>query len=97
MRLFQMSIAGGALIAFVTVIRVLALYRLPKTTFYVLWMIAALRLLLPLTIPLPLHIPAGIDSLSDAIPELPGEISDFSVSTQTAPSYEADITAFRPK
>ena len=53
MSLFQMSVAGGVLILFIVVIRALAIHRLPKTTFLALWMIAALRLLLPFSIPLP--------------------------------------------
>ena len=52
MSLFQMSVAGGVLILFIVVIRALAIHRLPKTTFLALWMIAALRLLLPFSIPL---------------------------------------------
>lgn len=34
MSLLQMSVAGGALILFIVVIRALAIHRLPKTTFF---------------------------------------------------------------
>ena len=56
MSLFQMSVAGGVLIVFIVVIRALAIHRLPKTTFLALWMIAAARLLVPFSIPLPFNI-----------------------------------------
>ena len=56
-----MSVAGGVLILFIVVIRALAIHRLPKTTFLALWMIAALRLLLPLSIPMPFKIHIDLD------------------------------------
>ena len=70
MSLFQMSVAGGVLILFIVVIRALAIHRLPKTTFLALWMIAALRLLLPFSIPLPFNIHIGLDVFSDAVGNL---------------------------
>lgn len=71
MDLLQMSVSGGVLILFIVAIRALAIHRLPKTTFLVLWMITALRLLLPFSIPLPFNIPIGLDVFSDVIQELP--------------------------
>ena len=90
MSLLQMSVAGGAVILFVIVIRALAIHRLPKTTFLALWIIVVLRLLLPLSIPLPISIHTGVTSVSDAVSELvPREV----VSTpagQAAPSFDTD-------
>lgn len=37
MDIFQMSLSGAVLIIAVIIIRALALYRLPKKTFLVLW------------------------------------------------------------
>ena len=94
MSLFQMSVAGGVLILFIVVIRALAIHRLPKTTFLALWMIAALRLLLPFSIPLPFNIHIGLDVFSDVVQELPsGNIA----STLPGDSPPADDigTAFR--
>lgn len=71
MSLFQMSVAGGVLILFIVLIRALAIHRLPKTTFLALWMIAALRLLLPFSIPLTFNIHIGLDVFSDVVQELP--------------------------
>ena len=53
MSLVQMTLSGGVFILFIVVVRVLALHRLPKGAFLALWEMAALRLLLPFTIPLP--------------------------------------------
>lgn len=51
MSLFQMSICGAILILAVVVIRAVAINRLPKKTFLVLWDIVLLRLLIPFSIP----------------------------------------------
>lgn len=59
MSLLEMSAAGGVLIGGILVVRALAGRYLPRTTFLVLWLLAALRLLLPLTIPLPLPVRIG--------------------------------------
>lgn len=49
--LFQMSIAGGILILFIILLRLLAINRLPKKVYMLLWDIALLRLLLPIDLP----------------------------------------------
>lgn len=56
MSLIEMSFSGSVLILAVTVIRALALNRLPKGVFLVLWGIAVLRLLAPFSIPSPLSV-----------------------------------------
>ena len=58
MSLLQMSFSGSLLILCITVIRLLAQHPLPKTTFLLLWEIAALRLLLPISLPVPHLFPA---------------------------------------
>lgn len=63
MSLLQMTLSGGAFILFIVVIRALALHRLPKAAFLALWEMAALRLLLPFTIPLPFAIPLPFSAL----------------------------------
>ena len=54
MGIVQMSISAGLLIIAVTVIRAVALHRLPKTMFLVLWGVILIRLFLPIYIPVPL-------------------------------------------
>lgn len=51
MSLLQMSISGAILILAIVVIRAVAINRLPKKTFLVLWGIALLRLLIPFSVP----------------------------------------------
>ena len=56
MSLLQMNAAGAIMILAITVIRALALERLPKRTFLVLWGVALARLLLPFSLPSPLSV-----------------------------------------
>lgn len=51
MSLLQMSISGAILILAVAIIRAVAINRLPKKTFLVLWGIVLFRLLIPFSIP----------------------------------------------
>ena len=88
MSLFQMSVGGGVLILFIVVIRTLAIHRLPKTTFLFLWMIAALRLLLPFSIPLPFNIHIGLDVFSDVVQELPSGNIASTLPGDSPPSYD---------
>lgn len=63
MSLVQMTLSGGVFILFIVVVRALALHRLPKGAFLVLWEAAALRMLLPFTIPLPFSVFAPVKHL----------------------------------
>ena len=83
-----MSVAGGVLILLIVVIRALAIHRLPKTTFLALWMIAALRLLLPFSIPLPFNIHIGLDVFSDVVQELPSGNIASTLPGDSPPSYD---------
>ena len=96
MSLFQMSVAGGTLILCIVVVRALAIHRLPKTTFLVLWMIAALRLLLPLSIPLPFNIHIGLDVFSDVVQELPSGNIGSPLPGESLPSYDTGAAAPSP-
>ena len=51
MNLLQMSFSGAAFITAVVMIRALAINKLPKKTFLVLWELVMLRLLIPFSIP----------------------------------------------
>ena len=96
MSLFQMSVAGGVLILFIVVIRALAIHRLPKTTFLALWMIAALRLLLPFSIPLTFNIHIGLDVFSDVVQELPSGNIGSPLPGESLPSYDTGAAAPSP-
>lgn len=54
--LLEMSFYGGVLVAVVAVIRLLAIGRLPKAPFLLLWAAALFRLLVPLRLPSPTSI-----------------------------------------
>lgn len=56
MGLLQMSFTGAILILVIIVIRAIAIHRLPKKTFLVLWIIALARLLLPFSVPSPFSV-----------------------------------------
>ncbi len=51
MHLLQMSFSGAAFITAVVIIRAVAINKLPKKTFLVLWELVMLRLLIPFSIP----------------------------------------------
>ena len=53
MTLLQMGLSGAAFIAAVLLLRRLALHRLPKRTFVVLWLVVLCRLLLPFDVASP--------------------------------------------
>ena len=53
MGIVHMSISAGLLVIAVTLIRAVALNKLPKTMFLVLWGVILIRLLVPVSIPIP--------------------------------------------
>ncbi len=70
----EMSLAGGCLVLVIIVLRALLLHRLPKELFFWLWMLALLRLLLPVFPTSPLSVfarweaPAALRTAADAAP-----------------------------
>ena len=72
--LLEMSLAGGCLVLVIIVLRALLLHRLPKELFFWLWMLALLRLLLPVFPTSPLSVfarweaPAALRTAADAAP-----------------------------
>lgn len=66
MSLLEMSISGAVLIGVIAVLRALTLHRLPKRAFLVLWSVAVLRLLLPVSIPAVFSVYTWISSLPKA-------------------------------
>ena len=73
----EMSLAGGCLILVVIVLRALLLHRLPKALFFWLWMLALLRLLLPVFPASPLSVfaraPVAAPVVQQAAVETVGE------------------------
>ena len=102
MKLLQMSLAGGVMILVITVIRALAIERLPKKTFLALWAAALVRLLAPVSLPSALSIysllarraPAAAEwTAVPALPALPAETGAAATAQQTAsaPAAQAPV------
>ncbi len=70
MNLLQMSVSGALLIGAVVLLRALALNRLPKRTFCLLWDLALLRLLLPFAVSSPLNFPSLLNRAGGRMPVL---------------------------
>lgn len=73
MGLLQMSLSGAVMIAAIVIIRMLAINRLPKRTFLILWGIVVLRLLVPFSVPSAFSIYSLAEQHGIGI--LPGQIS----------------------
>ena len=59
MTILNMSLGGALLIAVILLLRRLALYRLPKWSFLLLWAVALCRLLVPFAVPSPVSVYTG--------------------------------------
>lgn len=84
MNLLELTLQGGVLIGAILLLRLLGRYRLPGWTFRVLWGIALARLLIPVALPFPWNIYAGLEHLAG-----------LGQAAQTAPSVQtpAEIPA----
>lgn len=74
MTLLGMSIFAAVLILAVVVIRLLAINRLPKKTFVILWSVVLCRLLIPFSIPSPLSVYTLVNRVGKSVIT----VSDFS-------------------
>jgi beta-lactamase regulating signal transducer with metallopeptidase domain len=86
MSILQMSVSAGVLVIAIVLIRAVALNRLPKKMFLVLWGVALFRLLVPISIPLPFSVPnilVSYDGVSRTV------LSDNSIS----PVYDNPVNA----
>lgn len=84
MNLLELTLQGGVLIGAILLLRLLGRYRLPGWTFRILWGVALARLLIPVALPFPWNIYAGLEHLAG-----------FGQTAQTAPSVQtpAEIPA----
>ena len=70
MSLLQMSLTAGLLVIAILLIRAVALNKLPKTVFLILWGVVLCRLLVPVSIPVQLSVPGIFDeALKKIFPE----------------------------
>ena len=66
MELLQQTLWGGTMVLVILLLRTLGKRFLPRTVFRALWIVAALRLLLPLSLALPVPMPAPATPLPAA-------------------------------
>ena len=71
----ELTLQGGVLIGAILLLRLLGRYRLPGWTFRVLWGVALVRLLVPLALPFPWNVYAGLERLlsPEAAQPIPSE------------------------
>lgn len=102
MSLLQMSIYGAVLILAVVVIRVVAINRLPKKIFLVLWGLVLLRLLIPFSIPSVFSVYSligrntevnhlGQTTISDLAPIIQGEPLELAGKTASMPAIHVSL------
>ncbi len=65
MSVFQMSVSASVLILAIVIIRALAIHKLPKKTFLVLWGVVLLRLLIPFSFPRPFSTNTVVDKAAE--------------------------------
>ena len=65
MNLLELTLQGGVLIGAILLLRLLGRYRLPGWTFRILWGVALARLLIPVALPFPWNVYAGLEHLAD--------------------------------
>ena len=90
MDLIEMSLSASVLIVVTLLIRAVGLYRLPKKTFAALWMVALLRLLLPVSIPFAFGFYSGLDALAAKIvPDISTQqLSGKGIAGETAAVFQ---------
>lgn len=86
--LLELSLTGGVFILAVVVVRALAMNRLPRQAFLLLWAVALARLLLPFSIPSPTSLYSAAGHLGEGFrraedPSFSGQLS----RTETANVY----------
>lgn len=81
MSLFQMSCNGAVMIAAIIVIRTLAINRLPKTAFFLLWNVTLVRLLIPFSLPSQFSIYTLLEKLLNAKPKEAVSITSRAIQT----------------
>ena len=87
MSLPEMSLSGGVMILVIVVVRALAIHRLPKGAFPVLWGVAAARLLIPYSLPSALSVYSLLGRIApaaEAVQNIPAAVP----FAPTAPAYQ---------
>lgn len=90
--LLSMSLTGAAMALAVVVARAALLKRLPKATFVALWVLVALRLLVPVAIPMPVNAYSLLAGPAQAVSEKVGALFG-QVDTGSTATPESNVQA----
>ena len=102
MTLLTMSLSAGVMIAVIAILRALLINRLPKITFFLLWAVVLLRLLVPYDLPFSASIYSWLDFLEqpkqESIQQLPPSVSlsADAASAQEAQSFDQILPLEQP-
>ena len=88
-----MSLSASILILFVVLLRLLAINKLPKITFTVLWGIVLARLLIPFSISIKPDFTAPLSRLSDIETKAGTVTKTLNILPPGFPAAQADTTA----
>ena len=88
MGLLQMSLQGTAMILAVVVVRALFLNKLPKSVFMVLWALVLVRLLVPISIPVPFNAWSAVEGALESAGIEISFVDDFAAQPAMEPVAE---------
>ena len=87
MNLLQMSRSGAVMILAIVVIRALAINKLPKKAFLVLWGVVVVRLLIPYSLPSAFSVYSLLEQLAPAT----GTVKDIATFAPTIPAHNVTL------
>lgn len=98
MSFLQMSLAASVMILVILLIRTLAIHRLPKRFFLLLWVVVLLRLLVPFSLPSPTSIYSLLPTEPLPAPDIKQELSVPSVPSAASPweAFELNLPSNPP-
>ena len=99
MSFLQMSLAASVMILVILLIRTLAIHRLPKRFFLLLWVVVLLRLLVPFSLPSPTSIYSLLPTEPLPAPDIEQELSVPSVPPAASPweAFELNLPSDLPE
>lgn len=99
MSFLQMSLAASVMILVILLIRTLAIHRLPKRFFLLLWVVVLLRLLVPFSLPSPTSIYSLLPTEPLPAPDIKQELSVPSVPPAASPweAFELNLPSDLPE
>lgn len=99
MSFLQMSLAASVMILVILLIRTLAIHRLPKRFFLLLWVVVLLRLLVPFSLPSPTSIYSLLPTEPLPAPDIEQELSVPSAPPAASPweAFELNLPSDLPE